>query len=75
MEFDYSRLRGKIKEVYKTEYAFCHAMDCMAKSTLSLKLNGKTEWSQEEMYKATQLLSEPVSKIGYYFFCLPSSEN
>lgn len=69
MPYNYSRLRGKIREVYGTETKFAEALgDTMARPTLSLKLNGKAEWSQVEMHSVMKLLKEPITKIGYYFF-------
>ena len=69
MPYNYSKLRGKIKEVYGSETKFAAAMgDCMARPTLSLKLNGKSAWSQVEMQKVLDLLGEPFSKAGIYFF-------
>lgn len=63
----YAKLRGKIKEVYKTQEAFAEAMgmDC---STLSLKLNGKSEWSMTEVEKACGLLDIQIQEVYAYFF-------
>lgn len=69
MVFDYSRLRGKIKEVYNTQEAFCVAMG-ISERTLSLKLNNLRAWSQKEILKACRLLSIPDVEIPLYFFTL-----
>lgn len=67
MPFDYSKLRGRIREI-------CHTQDCfrkkmgMARSTLSLRLNGKAPWTQDEMVLALEVLEEPISKVKVYFF-------
>lgn len=65
--FDYSKLRGKIKEVFKTQENFAVAM-VMSTVTLSAKLNNKIPWTQGEMNLACQLLGVSVEFIPLYFF-------
>ena len=67
MEYNYSKLNGKIKEVFGTQSAFAKAME-MGQTSLSLKLNNKAEWSQDEMEKAMDLLSIPRQSVRTYFF-------
>ena len=67
MDYDYSKLKGKIREVYGTDTAFATAMD-MGRVSLSLKLNNKSEWSQDEMEKAMTLLKIPRTSVRAYFF-------
>ena len=67
MEYDYSKLNGKIKEVYGTQSRFAAAMK-MGESSLSLKLNNKSEWSQYEMENAMDLLGIPRASVRTYFF-------
>jgi hypothetical protein len=67
MEYNYSKLNGKIKEVFGTQAAFAKAME-MGQTSLSLKLNNKAEWSQDEMEKAMDLLSIPRQSVRTYFF-------
>ncbi len=69
MEFDYSKLKGKIKEVFNTQEAFADAIE-MNRVTLSLSLNNKREFSQSEMMKSCNALNlEPID-IPLYFFKL-----
>lgn len=63
----YSKLRGKIREVFGTQEAFAEAMG-MDKSTMSLKLNGKSEWTMTEIEKACYLLGIPINEVYLYFF-------
>lgn len=63
----YAKLRGKIKEVFGTQDAFAVAME-MDRSTLSLKLNGKSEWTMSEIEKACYLLGIPINEVYLYFF-------
>lgn len=65
--YDYSELQGDIRRVFGTQNAFAKAMG-MAESTLSLKLNNKAEWSQDDMMLAVRLLNAGTAKIGPYFF-------
>jgi len=65
--FDYAKLKGKIKEVFGTQSAFAKAMG-MSSTTLSLKLNNFTNFTQQEINKACELLSIPAEFIPIYFF-------
>lgn len=63
----YAKLRGKIREAFSTQEAFAEAMG-MDKSTMSLKLNGKSEWTMTEIEKACYLLGIPINEVYLYFF-------
>lgn len=67
MSFDYSKLRGRIKEKFETQEAFAKALG-MSRATLSLKLNDVSEFSQFEMFRSLDLLDVTVSEIDSYFF-------
>ncbi|MFT8392671.1 MAG: DUF739 family protein [Liquorilactobacillus ghanensis] len=67
MSFDYSKLLGKITEVYGTQYNFAKALE-VSERTLSLKLNNKRAWTQTEMSKCIKLLNIPEKNIPQYFF-------
>lgn len=67
MDYDYSKLKGKIREVYGTDAAFGKAMG-LGRTSLSQKLNNKSEWAQDEMEKAMELLNIPRASIRAYFF-------
>ena len=69
MKYDYSKLIGRIIEVYGTRSAFAKGME-MSDRTLSLKLNNKIPWKQPEMEKAAEILGFPLSDIQVYFFNL-----
>jgi len=66
MEFDFSRLRGRIVEKYGTCDAFAAAMD-RSKVWLSSRLNNTVQWRAEEMRKAAALLGIPPEEIPAYF--------
>lgn len=65
--FDFSKLRGRIKEVYGTQTAFAIAM-LMNEATLSNKLNNNVEFSPKEIVRACLLLSIKLEEIDIYFF-------
>lgn len=74
MIYDYSKLMGKIKEKYKTQAAFAKELG-MGESTLNLKLNNKTEWSQNEIIASMSLLGVSNKFLNDYFFSHKSLEN
>jgi len=67
MDFDYRKLKGKIKEIFDTQDAFAKALG-ISNVTLSLKLNNKAEFSQKEIDKASDLLKIKKEEIPIYFF-------
>lgn len=72
--FDFSKLRGKIKEIYETQSAFAVAM-LMNEATLSNKLNNNVEFSPKEIVRACLLLSIDLNKVDKYFFTLKVQKN
>lgn len=64
---DYSRLKGRIVEKYGTNQAFSEAMG-WALGTNGKKLAGKAAWSQDEIFRACDLLSIEHAEILLYFF-------
>ena len=67
MPFDYGKLKGRIIEVFGNQSNFAKRME-MSERTLSLKLNGKVAWKQNEMLKAISELNLTKSDIQVYFF-------
>ena len=67
MAFDYSKLRGKIIEVFSKQGSFAKAMQ-MSEHTLSLKMNNKVFFTQKEIKRASDLLNIPYADINEYFF-------
>lgn len=65
--YDYSKLRGRIKEKFGTQDAFADAIG-IGRVSLSKRLNNQLEFSQEEMKKAAASLMLPVEEIPAYFF-------
>ncbi len=73
MIFDYSKLRGRIKEKYYTQDNFAKMMG-MGRVSLSQRLNNILEFTQKEIFMACELLDIPLIDIPEYFFCPKSSE-
>ena len=63
----YSKLRGKIREVFGNNKSFADAIG-MDLSSLSAKLNNKSPWKREEIEKACTLLRVPIEDVYLYFF-------
>lgn len=67
MSFDYSKLLGKIIEVYGTRAAFGDAMG-WSNTTTTARLNNKAQWTQGEINRASDLLNIEDRDISTYFF-------
>lgn len=67
MTKDFSKLSGKIVEKYGTQYNFAIALG-LSERSLSLKLNNKVGWRDEEMERAIDLLDLDINDIPSYFF-------
>ena len=67
MSFNYSKLRGKIIEKYGTQGQFAKALG-ISERTLSLKLNNRIFFSQNEISKILFLLGIENQKVIEYFF-------
>ena len=74
IEFDFSKLRGRIKEIYGTQTAFAIAM-LMNEATLSNKLNNNVEFSPKEIVRACLLLNIDLKEIDIYFFTFKVQKN
>ena len=67
MSFDYSKLKGKIVEMYGTQDEFASALG-VGRVTLSQRLNSKSDFNQLEICKSAELLHIKKSDIPIYFF-------
>ena len=64
---DYSKLRGRIVELFGKQGAFADAIGFSEKS-VSDWLNNKKYWPHEAMVLAIDALEIPDSEVGAYFF-------
>ena len=73
MEFVYDKLRQRIKEKYRTQDNFAHLLG-ISRTSLNLKLNNVSEFSQHEILLSMQLLDVSISEIDSYFFTLKEQD-
>lgn len=74
MSFNYSKLSGRIIEIFGARYKFAEAMG-WSERTLSLKMNGRRAWKQSDICKAIRLLKLTEEDIPAYFFTLKVQKN
>lgn len=67
MSYDYSRLQGRIREKFGTHEKFATAIN-LSRVSLSLSLNSKREFTQDEINKTIEVLDLGVEDIPAYFF-------
>lgn len=67
MSFDYRKLKGRIVEKFGSQEKFASKLGCSTR-TLSLKMNGKISWKQDEIIKAINMLELSENDIQEYFF-------
>lgn len=67
MGMDYSRLQGRIAEKMGTQARFAREM-ALSERTISLKLNGKRPFKQDEILRAARVLDIRREEISPYFF-------
>lgn len=66
-EYDFSKLRGKIREVCKTEENWCRQME-FSNYTQNSRLNNKLCFKSDEIIKCCEILKIKKEEIGEYFF-------
>jgi hypothetical protein len=75
VEYNFDKLKGKIKEIFGTQNDFAIAME-MAPNTLSAKLNNQFEFSSKEISKAIELLEiKSVEEAWNLFFTKKVEKN
>ena len=67
--YDYAKLLGRIAEKMDTQAHFAELIGISSRS-LSLKLNNKVGWKQNEITQACQVLEIQDAEIPQYFFSL-----
>jgi DNA-binding transcriptional regulator YdaS (Cro superfamily) len=64
---EYSELRGRICAVFGTQAAFAESLG-ISSCSVSKKLNGRSEWTADEIRKTCAILSIAPEEITHYFF-------
>jgi transcriptional regulator with XRE-family HTH domain len=67
MEYDYSKLKGRVVECFGTQEAFSREIG-MSPAGLSAKLRNLTGFTQDEICAACLALNIPARQISQYFF-------
>lgn len=63
----YSKLRGKIREVFGTNESFAKEIG-KNPASISAKLNNKSPWTREEIEKTCEVLGIQIEEVHLYFF-------
>lgn len=69
MNYDYSKLRGRIVEYYGNQSNFAESMH-LSKVSLNKKLNNKVKFTQDEIRSMIKKLNINYTEIYDYFFTL-----
>ena len=64
---DYANLKGEIRKKFSRQADFANAIG-MHPSSLSAKLNRKSEWKSDEIVAVCNVLNIPLNKAPEYFF-------
>ena len=67
MPFEYRKLRGRIIEKYGSQDKFAEAIGTTS-VTVSKKMTGKVQFSQDDMILWCEALDIPLTEAGPYFF-------
>lgn len=67
MAYEYKKLKGRITELFGTRQKFAEKL-CLSSTSLSLKLNGKTSFSQSDITMWSEILGITPDEYGSYFF-------
>lgn len=67
MQYNYNKLKGKIVEMYGSQKKFAKEIN-ISERTLSLKLNNKRFFTQDEIEKISISLKIPKEKIHIFFY-------
>lgn len=69
MEYDFDKLRGRIRERLGSEAKFAEKLS-ISSASLSSKFNNKSDFTASEISRASDedVLDIPIELIGVYFF-------
>ncbi len=67
MNFVYNKLRGKIVEMFGSQKEFSKQIN-LSEQSVTAKLNGRSDFSQEDIIRWSNALEIRLDEIGAYFF-------
>jgi len=68
-QYDYSKLKGRIKECFPTQSDFAQKLG-ISDTSLSYKLNNKTAFDQDEIQDSINIFNLTPKETMDYFFTL-----
>lgn len=71
VQFDYSKLKGRIAEIFKNQTAFVAKIN-MSVPTFIKKMNGEGYFNQREISEILSVLSLTTQDVPSYFFNIKS---
>lgn len=74
MDYDYSKLKGKIRELDMTQNEFANKLG-ITEQTLNLRFKNKRPFKQNEIENAMILFNEPMKNMHIYFFTKKVQKN
>lgn len=69
MEFDYAKLKGRVKEVMGTQEKFAKALN-LSNVSMTSKLHNQTQFKQQEIFNACNVLQISSDSLFSYFFTI-----
>ena len=67
IQFDYSKLKGRIKEKCGSQKVFAKLLG-VSEATITAKLQGNTGFTQEDILKTIEILEIDPGEVSIYFF-------
>lgn len=67
MNFNYEKLRGRIREKMRSDTVFAKRLG-ISKTSLLLRLNNQIHFSQRDIYRSMRILQISPEELGVYFF-------
>ena len=74
MNFDYSKIKGKIRELGLTQSDYAKYIG-ITEQTLNLRFKNKRPFTQPEIAMTMRLFNEPIENVRIYFFTQKVKEN
>lgn len=73
VEYDYSKLLGRMKEKHFTQAELAESIG-LSETSLNFRLNNKLDFKQQDMRKIADLLEIDPADLASYFFCRSTLE-
>ena len=67
MQYNYDKLKGRIKEIFDTQENFANAIN-ISSASVNYKLNNKKNFTQNEIFNSIKVLKLKEENIQEYFY-------